>query len=36
MSDIALLPVKPVVPALAPIQQAVSPLVEPALRVVAG
>jgi len=36
MSDISLSPAKPIVSAFAPIQQALSPLVEPALRIAAG
>ena len=36
MADLALSQAKPIVPALAPIQQALSPLVEPALRIATG
>lgn len=36
MSDVISSPAKPVVPAFAPIQQALSPLVEPVLRIATG
>ena len=36
MSDLTLTTAKPIIPALAPLQRALSPLVEPALRIATG